>query len=118
VQFLPNQSNAPSNEGAAYTEPCLLLAIGFVNWIHVRTSRSYVRCHLARAVCHLNPPSCCLSFGKPAFSHSALVRFVGALNAIFMFPDAWELFGLFCEGVSPKIAGKNRRTLSHEEICL
>ena len=42
MQFLPNQSDAPSNEGAAYTEQCLLLAIGFVNWIHVRTSRSSI----------------------------------------------------------------------------
>jgi hypothetical protein len=50
VQFLPNQSDAPSNEGAAYTQPCLLLAIGFVNWIHVRTSRQIRAFLLERGV--------------------------------------------------------------------
>jgi hypothetical protein len=44
VQFLPNQLDAPSNKGAAYTEPCSLLAIGFVNRIHVRTRRSSAPC--------------------------------------------------------------------------
>jgi len=42
VQFLPNQLDAPSNKGAAYTEPCSLLALGFVNRIHVGTRRSSV----------------------------------------------------------------------------